>query len=107
MAGRITLINSVLTSLPIFWFSFYKAPASVLKSIDKIRSRFLWGGSEEKSKIHWIKRDKVCMSKEDGGLGVKRIEEFNLALLTKWKWRIFEYHKSLWKDTLKARYGSI
>jgi hypothetical protein len=29
--GRITLINSVLTSLPLYFFSFYKAPCCILK----------------------------------------------------------------------------
>ncbi|CAK8576263.1 unnamed protein product [Lathyrus sativus] len=46
--GRITLINAVLSSLPIFIFSFYKAPVKVLKKVDKILQRFICGGSDEK-----------------------------------------------------------
>lgn len=34
--GRITLINSVLSSLTIFIFSLYKAPMKVWNEIDKI-----------------------------------------------------------------------
>lgn len=51
LASRITLINSIMSSLPIFLFYFYKAPISILKDIDKIRKLFLWGGSEDKSKF--------------------------------------------------------
>lgn len=34
--GRLTLINSVLSSLPIFLLSFFKAPISVWKEIERI-----------------------------------------------------------------------
>jgi len=31
---------------------------------------------------------KVCSPKENGGLGIKEIDKFNVALLAKWKWRL-------------------
>lgn len=30
----------------------------------------------------------VYKSREDGGLGVKNLEWFNMAMLAKWRWRI-------------------
>lgn len=54
-----------------------------------------------------MKWEIVCSSKEKGGLGIKILEEFNLALLSKWEWKILEDKKSLWKNVLKARYGAI
>lgn len=42
-----------------------------------------------------------------GGLGVKKLDIFNLALLNKWRWRILQGKSSLWLDLLKARYGDI
>ena len=48
--GRVTLINSVLTSLPLYYMSIFKAPIGVIKRIDKIRRAFLWGGNGEKRK---------------------------------------------------------
>lgn len=106
-AGRITLINLILSSLPIFFFLYYKAPVRIWKDIDKIRQQFLWGGSEAKSKIHWLKWDLVCRAKDMGWLSVKSIQEFSLALLSKWKWRILEDKNSLCKRVPKARYGGI
>jgi hypothetical protein len=46
------------------------------------------GECEDIKKITWIKWETVCLRKEDEGLGVKRLKEFNLALLGKWWWRI-------------------
>ncbi|XP_006606686.1 uncharacterized protein [Glycine max] len=55
MGGRITLINSVLTALPIYLLSFFKIPKKVVHKIVSIQRKFLWGGQQEASKIYWVK----------------------------------------------------
>lgn len=55
LGGRITLINSVLSSLPIYFLSFFKIPKRVVSNIIRLQSNFLWGESEEKRKIVWVK----------------------------------------------------
>jgi hypothetical protein len=39
VGGRLVLINSVLTSLPMFMLSFFEIPKGVLEKIDYFRSR--------------------------------------------------------------------
>jgi hypothetical protein len=39
---RLILINSVLTSLPMFLLSFFELPKGVCKRLDFFRSRFFW-----------------------------------------------------------------
>ena len=56
-------------------------------------------------KIAWIKWDDICVPKEDGGLGVKRLREFNLSLLGKRCWRMLVDKEGLCYRVLKARYG--
>lgn len=41
--GRITLINVVLTNIPIYPFLFYRAPKVIIKNIIKIQRYFLQG----------------------------------------------------------------
>jgi hypothetical protein len=55
--------------------------------------------------IDWIKWDKICLNKEEGGLGVHRVKEFNLALLGKWCWRLLQETESLWFKVLASKYG--
>jgi len=45
------------------------------------------------------------MSKEVGGLGVRRIKEFNIALLGKCCWRLLLDKEGLWFMVLSVRYG--
>jgi len=60
----------------------------VVDTIKKIQRKFLWGWGKEGKKIAWVAWEKVCESREAGGLGIKDIRTFNEALLGKWIWRM-------------------
>ncbi|XP_050907558.1 uncharacterized protein LOC127120978 [Lathyrus oleraceus] len=84
-----------------------KDPVRIWKDMDTIRQCFLWGGTEVKNNIHWVRWNDVCKEKDLVGLAIKSIKDFNLALLSKWQWKILEESNALWKRVLKARYGGI
>ena len=81
MGGRITLINSVLTALPIYLLSFFRVPTKVVHKLVSIQRNFLWGGGSEVTKIAWVNWDTICLPKNKGGLGIKDLSKFNEALL--------------------------
>jgi len=54
MAGRICLIKSVITAIPLYYLSLFKAPESVYKRIISIQRRFLWGWGKEKRPVAWV-----------------------------------------------------
>ena len=103
--GRVTLIKSMLTSIPIYFLSFFRVPKKVVDKLVRLQRNFLWGGGHDQNKIAWIKWESVCMRKEDGGLGVKDINSFNLSLLWKWKWNLFQHQGELWAKVLESKYG--
>ncbi|XP_058746294.1 uncharacterized protein LOC131619187 [Vicia villosa] len=105
--GRLTLLKSVLCSLSIFMLSFYNALKKVLMEISRLQSNFLWGGVGEKKKIHWVSWKSICLPIEKGGLCLRRICDFNFALLQKWRWRILGGSKDLWYRVFRARYEDI
>jgi hypothetical protein len=53
--GRLVLINSVLSSLPMFMMSFFRIPKGVLEKLDYYRSRFFWQCDEHKKKYRLAK----------------------------------------------------
>nr|GEX33296.1 hypothetical protein [Tanacetum cinerariifolium] len=71
-AGRIKLIASVLSSMQIYWASVYMLPCTIIKEIEKF-----------------------CMPKDQGGLGIKSVKNWNEVLLIKQLWKIIEGNISI------------
>ena len=46
----------------------------------------------------------MCKTKQEGGLGIIDVRDFNHALLAKWKWRWLSDEKGRWKDILESKY---
>ena len=63
----LVLINSVLTSLPMFLLSFFEIPKGVHKRLDFYRSRFFWQSDQNKKKYRLTKWNIVCRPKDQGG----------------------------------------
>jgi hypothetical protein len=103
--GRIVLLNSVLSAIPIFYLSFMMMPAKVWKEVVKIQRNFLWSGLDKKTKICWVEWDLVTKPKDEGGLGVRDLRRVNLSLLANWQWRFLDPSQSGWKALLIAKYG--
>nr|KYP48155.1 Putative ribonuclease H protein At1g65750 family [Cajanus cajan] len=105
LAGRACLINSVLSSLPLFYLSFFRIPKKVHLQLVRLQWNFLWGHMRDHKKVAWISWDRVCRSKNQGGLGIKDIILFNESLLGKWRWNLFHDSNSLWVKLLESKYG--
>ena len=102
-AGRLTLIKSVLNSLPVYYISMFKMPNAIALKIVKLQRKFFWSGSTgEKLGCPRIKWAEIELPKELGGLGVGNIMHKNLILLFKWWWRFSESDNTLWKNILKS-----
>jgi hypothetical protein len=105
--GRVALIKSTLSNLPIYMLSLFLIPADVAKRIEKIQRDFLWGrGLNEEPKLHLVDWDTVCSSIAEGGLGIRNVRKFNQALLGKWLWRFAHEEGAWWRSILVAKYGS-
>nr|GFB19691.1 RNA-directed DNA polymerase, eukaryota, reverse transcriptase zinc-binding domain protein [Tanacetum cinerariifolium] len=102
---RLTLLKSVLGSIPIYHMSIFKVPMKVLHRMESIRSHFFNGTDLGSKKSIWVKWNNVLASKEKGGLGVSNLYDLNRALMFKWIW-LFTTHKySLWAMVIKAIHG--
>ncbi|GKU91277.1 hypothetical protein SLEP1_g5176 [Rubroshorea leprosula] len=72
--------------------------------------KFLWGYTEDKSKLAWLSWEKVCRNRSEGGLGVPNLDYRNIALLGKWWDRFGKEEGSLWKKVVIDKFyggGSV
>lgn len=82
------LINSCLSSVPMYTMGFYQLPEQVHHKMDTIRSRFFWEGLEKKRRYHMMRWDALTRPKDFGGLGFINTRLKNKALLCKWIFRL-------------------
>ncbi|GJU23248.1 hypothetical protein Tco_1156590 [Tanacetum coccineum] len=96
LAGRLQLIRSVLSSVHIYWAFVFILPTRIVHELEQLMRGFLWRQGEikkGKAKVAW---DSICMPKHEGGLGIRRIDDFNVALMATHIWRILTHKESLW-----------
>ncbi|GJT19195.1 RNA-directed DNA polymerase, eukaryota, reverse transcriptase zinc-binding domain protein [Tanacetum coccineum] len=102
IGGRLTLLKSVLGSIPIFHMSIFRVPSSVLHTFESIRSHFFNGHEVGSNKATWVKWNSVLTAKDSGGLGVSSLYALNRGLMMKWVWRFYNQKTSLWVNVIKA-----
>jgi ribonuclease HI len=87
LAGRATLIRSVITGSFVHSFMIYKWPSSLLSLINRKLRNFLWTGSCEETKLVRVAWDRCCRPYSQGGLGLKDLGLLNDSLLRKFTWK--------------------
>jgi hypothetical protein len=83
-AGRLQLINSIISSLPTYFMCTLKLPLTVIDIIDKHRKNCLRRGRDIRNKGYNLAAwELVQKTKDKGGLGVTNLSIQNDALLLK------------------------
>lgn len=106
IAGRLVLLNDVLSSLPIYFMLVFLLPKGVIQEIDRARRHFLWHGvTPITRKLNLANWQMICKPKIMGGLGIMDLGMFNQALLMKWLWQWMKLKRRLWKSIFKITNG--
>ncbi|CAN1162622.1 Putative ribonuclease H protein At1g65750 [Linum perenne] len=103
-AGRVSLAQSVLNSLPSYVMQTTLLPVDICNKLDKKVRDFVWGSEEGERKMHLINWQKVCSPKNQGGLGLRSSREMNHALLMKLIWKMLKHPEELWVSVLMTKY---
>ncbi|CAL9019993.1 unnamed protein product, partial [Prunus brigantina] len=103
-AGRDILIKSVAQAVPTYPMGIFKFPKSFCQKLEQEIARFWWGQKQDETKVHWISWATLGLPKNQGGMGFRDFNDFNLALLAKQCWRLIMESNSQWAQLLKARY---
>ncbi|CAN0890978.1 Putative ribonuclease H protein At1g65750 [Linum grandiflorum] len=103
--ARVTLLKSVLFSLPVYYLSLFKAPAKVISRLEQLQNQFLWAGNLVSEKIHWIEWNTVKTPKCREGLGVQDLHVLNTTLMSKWSLRFGIERNAWWRKLIVTKCG--
>ncbi|KAF9612720.1 hypothetical protein IFM89_003262 [Coptis chinensis] len=101
------------TYLGVPIFMVYKWPMSLIEEAEKAMRNLLWTGNPAERKKTTVSWDKVCKPVEEGGLGIRKLKDINIAMLMKLAWRcktgddefsVFIRSKFLNKDAAVIQY---
>ncbi|GJS62818.1 hypothetical protein Tco_0677382 [Tanacetum coccineum] len=96
VAGRLQLIKSVISYMHIYWALVFILPSRILLDLEQLMRGFLWCQGPMKkgrAKVSW---DLVCRPHKEGGLGIRRLDLFNKALMVTHIWNLLTLKESLW-----------
>jgi hypothetical protein len=83
LRGKSILIESSLSSLPVYTLGVYMLPEEVHLKIDSARANFYWD-SDLKKKYHMVKWEELDKPRDHGGLGFTDTRLMNVCLLLRW-----------------------
>lgn len=94
-AGRLQLIQSVLSSMYGYWGNVFLLPSKFIKDAERVCGSFLWKEEASFAIGAKVSYTQVCRPKAEGGLGLKRVLDWNKACLARIIWLLYEGSESL------------
>lgn len=103
LGDHLTLIKSVLESMPMYQMMLTKVPKGILHKIRQKVFSFLWIGKHIKENIHMASWESLSLPKLKGGWGLRNLVLFGKALYLKILWHGL-FGVGLQRDVVHAKY---
>lgn len=104
-AGKITLINSSLLSIPLYYLSVYPVSDCILDQISTCARNFLWSSSGNRSGMHLVNSRDTMLGRSEGGLSIKNLRFSKVALMAKHAFNYLNLRDTIWVDLVFHKYG--
>lgn len=95
-SGRLLLIKTVISGITTFWYSSFILPKACIKRVNSLCGLLLWNGTTECHQSARVSWDKVTLTKEQGGLGIRDLYTWNRACILKLIWLLFFRPDTVW-----------
>nr|KYP44153.1 Putative ribonuclease H protein At1g65750 family [Cajanus cajan] len=101
--GRVTLVNSVLTSLPAYHMQIQWFPSYVCDYLDKVSCGFIWKGWGGQG-LHMVGWHHVTKKRKHKGIRVRITHFQNIVMLCKLVLEFLQGSQKLWVRLLTSKY---
>ncbi|KAF3779811.1 retrotransposable element ORF2 protein [Nymphaea thermarum] len=105
-AGRLCLIRYVLFSLVGYWCSVFMLPKTIQHKLEATMANFFWGSLETRKRVHLVAWKTICRPVLEGGVGLKRLDEWNKACIGHITLRLCQ-DNAPWAKFIKKKYMSF
>ncbi|GJR40802.1 hypothetical protein Tco_1216486 [Tanacetum coccineum] len=82
-ASRLQLCKSVISSMQVYWAYVLVIPHGIISDIQQLVRGFLWCNGELKRGKEIVAWNDICLTKREGGLGIRSLEIWPQAWLLK------------------------
>ena len=103
LGGRLTLVQAVLTSIPVYWMGLAPIPVSILNKLRILAFGYLWGSLDHKRRFHLTNWQSLSWPKYHGGWGIKNLPWFSISLRIKNLWWVL-HNDGLWHRVIFNKY---
>ncbi|KAH1107948.1 hypothetical protein J1N35_011716 [Gossypium stocksii] len=105
LAGRITLAQAVLLSIPSYFMQSMLIPKGLCDEIESMVRQFIWGSTSGNKKIALVSWDLMCQPKSYGGLDLRTFRDHNTSFIMKLGFKLVTDNSSLWVKVLRSKSG--
>jgi hypothetical protein len=106
-AGRLTYIQSVISSIPVYYMSTILFSKTFIEELTTIIKRFWWSRIQEENStrpIQFRSWEDMCQNKNNGGLGIRNLHLVNKSLIMNVAYNIVTNKNPLLSAVIKAKY---
>jgi len=106
-AGRLTYIQSVISSIPVYYMSTILFSKTFIEELTTIIKRVWWSRIQEENStrpIQFRSWEDMCQNKNNGGLGIRNLHLVNKSLIMNVAYNIVTNKNPLLSAVIKAKY---
>lgn len=83
MAGKEIMLKSILQAILTYATGIFLLPKAITSRLNALFKKYWWGSHGDRTKIQWLNWSSMGLPKYFGGLGLRDMASFNVALLSK------------------------
>ncbi|WOK97483.1 hypothetical protein Cni_G06191 [Canna indica] len=106
-AGKVVLLNSVVSSIPIHALATTWINDAVVKDYVKLAREYFWKFGKKKHGLHLVRWKRISLSRHNGGLGIRDLKLVKISIHAKRILPLLNRKNISWVNLLRLKHADI